>query len=176
MVATTGAQLLPSEALHALRTKLLPVATVLTPNVPEASLLLGDAGYGHFAIDGIGDLETIARTVQSLGPEWVLVKGGHSPFRKDGAAAKSDREKQVIVDVLTNGDQTFRIETPYLQSRNTHGTGCSLACESSVPALQASSEDLRSHAFCSGHSVQPCEGARRSESCDCCVQICRSWY
>ena len=131
MVATTGASLLPSEALKALRTSLLPLTTVLTPNAPEARLLLADAGYGHITIDSIADLETIAKTVQSLGPEWVLVKGGHCPFRRDGAAAKTAEEKQIVVDVLYGHGRAVHIETPYQESRNTHGTGCSLACKPS---------------------------------------------
>ncbi|KAH8879839.1 hypothetical protein GQ53DRAFT_755594 [Thozetella sp. PMI_491] len=140
MVATTGAQLLPPAALHALRTKILPQTTILTPNVPEARLILGDAGYGHLAIESVGDLETIAHTIQGLGPEWVLVKGGHCPFRTDGAAALSEREKQLVVDVLVSRDQTIRFESPYLESRNTHGTGCSLA--SAIASGVARGDDI----------------------------------
>ncbi len=133
MVATTGAQLLPSDALHALRTRLLPQTTILTPNLPEARLLLSESGRGEFAVESISDLETMAHAVRELGPRWVLVKGGHCPFRTDGVAAKTDEEKQIVVDVLVGPDETIRIQTPYQLSRNTHGTGCSLACTS--PAI-----------------------------------------
>jgi len=109
---------------------------MLTPNIPEARLLLADAGYGHVSVENVADLEIIARAVHALGPKWVLVKGGHCPFRKDGGLAKVPVEREVVVDVLFGGEgegQVFRIETPYHESRNTHGTGCSLACTSPTP-------------------------------------------
>ncbi|KAL2262115.1 hypothetical protein VTK26DRAFT_2440 [Humicola hyalothermophila] len=146
MIATTGARLLPAEAVDMLRTRLLPRATVLTPNVPEACQLLG--GYGDEpdrnlgdAVENVDDLETMARAVRRLGPKWVLVKGGHCPFRRDGRAAKTEEEREVVVDVLVGSGElgggevaggeeevvAVRVETPYCSSRNTHGTGCSLA-------------------------------------------------
>ncbi|KAK0623644.1 Phosphomethylpyrimidine kinase-domain-containing protein [Immersiella caudata] len=127
MVATSGSQLLPSEALDALRTKLLPMATVLTPNLPEARLLLADSGHAFIPVEKVSDLEDIAQLVRNAGPKWVLVKGGHCPFRRDGVIAKSPEEKEIVVDVLCGADEVVRIETPYHESRNTHGTGCSLA-------------------------------------------------
>lgn len=140
MIATTGAELLPSEALRELRERLIPRATVLTPNIPEARLILSDAGRsvggvgdGDHPPRGIEDLEAMALALHGLGPEWVLVKGGHAPLRRgDYAAARTDEERQIVVDVLCGGDkkEILRIETDYQVSRNTHGTGCSLACES----------------------------------------------
>ncbi|KAK0723019.1 Phosphomethylpyrimidine kinase-domain-containing protein [Lasiosphaeria miniovina] len=127
VIATAGAQLLPSAALCTLRTQLLPQATVLTPNLPEARLLLADAGYGHVPLESIDDLEAIANAVYSLGPKWVLVKGGHCPFRKGGGVARTTEERELVVDVLVGEGRTVRIETPYQESRHTHGTGCSLA-------------------------------------------------
>lgn len=162
MIATTGAALLPSSALRALRGRLFPLATVVTPNVPEARLLLKDAweergdgddghcgGGGEFSVESVEDLERMARALWLLGhgeaaskggPQWVLVKGGHTPFRRrDYRVANTDEEKQVVVDVLLGreeeggGDVTVvRIETAWMDSRNTHGTGCSLACELSL--------------------------------------------
>jgi len=132
MVATSGSRLLPAEAVRVLREKLLPKATVLTPNLPEAVLLLEDAGWlGRREVRGLGDLEEIARAVRELGPEWVLVKGGHCPLRRDGVVARADNEREAVVDVLCGGPEetVIRFETPYHDSRNTHGTGCSLACE-----------------------------------------------
>ena len=134
MVATTGAELLPSEALRELRERLLPRATVLTPNIPEARLLLADAGLpGLLPDDGaisVANLEAAGSALLSLGPEWVLVKGGHAPLRRgDLAAATTDAEKDVVVDVLCGKGGCVRIETEFQASRNTHGTGCSLACE-----------------------------------------------
>jgi len=119
MVATTGAELLPPDAIAALRTRLLPQTKVLTPNLPEARLLLANAGYGHMAVDSVADLESVAKVVLSLGPAWVLVKGGHVPFRKDYSAAKTPDERQLVVDVLMSSEQTIRVETRYYHSRNT---------------------------------------------------------
>jgi hydroxymethylpyrimidine/phosphomethylpyrimidine kinase len=57
----------------------------------------------------------------------VLVKGGHVPFKKDGTIATTAAEKELVVDVLYGEGQTTRIVNAYQESRNTHGTGCSLA-------------------------------------------------
>ncbi|KAK4186626.1 putative hydroxymethylpyrimidine/phosphomethylpyrimidine kinase 2 [Podospora australis] len=134
MVATSGSALLPSTSLALLRSRLLPLATILTPNLPEARLLLADAGYGHIPVEKVEDLETVAKAVQSLGPKWVLIKGGHCPFTKEGEIAdeaeeNGGKEKEIVVDVLYGGDdkEVVKIETPYHDSRHTHGTGCSLA-------------------------------------------------
>ncbi|KAI0435217.1 Rapamycin-insensitive companion of mTOR, N-term-domain-containing protein [Xylaria sp. FL1042] len=129
MVATTGAELLPAKAVHELRTLLLPLTFILTPNIPEAKLLLANSGdEAGGDIRRPEDLEDLARKLRALGPRWVLVKGGHVPFTRDGMAATSDLEREIVVDVLLGpeGDVT-RFESPYVDSRNTHGTGCSLA-------------------------------------------------
>ncbi|KAI1310925.1 Rapamycin-insensitive companion of mTOR, N-term-domain-containing protein [Xylaria venustula] len=149
MVATTGAELLPAKAVTELRTLLLPLTFIVTPNVPEAKLLLANSNGGGKgeAEESVGDvrrpedLEDLARKLRALGPRWVLVKGGHVPFRRDGTAAvmstgeekgkEKEKEKErdlVVIDVLVgpDGDVT-RIETPLVESKNTHGTGCSLA-------------------------------------------------
>ncbi|KAI1432739.1 Phosphomethylpyrimidine kinase-domain-containing protein [Xylaria sp. CBS 124048] len=127
MIATTGAQLLPSEAIDDLRTLLLPVTFILTPNVPEAVLLLAN-GRQPEEIRLVEDLEELARGLQKLGPKWVLVKGGHVPFTKDGVAATTPEEREIVIDVLIGPEgNVTRIKSPYLETRNTHGTGCSLA-------------------------------------------------
>jgi hydroxymethylpyrimidine/phosphomethylpyrimidine kinase len=128
MVATTGAKLLPSDAVRELRTKLLPQTTVLTPNIPEARLIMVEAGLEDRAVANVNDLEVIGRAILSLGPQWVLVKGGHCPFREDGVVATTDDEKKIVVDVLCGAGETVKVETPYQNSKDTHGTGCSLAC------------------------------------------------
>lgn len=131
MIATTGAQLLPSESIDVLRARLLPLATVLTPNVPEACHLLGHDDT--LAVQTADDLEKMAREVRKLGPKWVLVKGGHCPFTKDGRVAGTEGEREVVVDVLVGAEEeaevVVRVETPYCRTKHTHGTGCSLACE-----------------------------------------------
>ncbi|KAI0014047.1 Phosphomethylpyrimidine kinase-domain-containing protein [Xylariaceae sp. FL0662B] len=127
MVATTGAQLLPTKAVTELRELLLPQTFILTPNIPEAQLLLSNGGEKAVDIQHVEDMEIIAQKLLGLGPKWVLVKGGHTPFRKDGTVAKTAEEKELIIDVLLGEGKVTRIESDYLESRNTHGTGCSLA-------------------------------------------------
>jgi hydroxymethylpyrimidine/phosphomethylpyrimidine kinase len=145
MIATTGARLLPPEALSVLHTRLLPLATIVTPNVPEALLLLNGPGAAVNAQQGanpvldavrkVDNLETLARAIRKFGPKWVLVKGGHCPFTRDGVVAEAEAERELVVDVLVGEDEgtgrevVVRVETGYCASRHTHGTGCSLACE-----------------------------------------------
>ncbi|KAK4146900.1 Phosphomethylpyrimidine kinase-domain-containing protein [Dichotomopilus funicola] len=144
MIATTGAQLLPPEALQALHTRLLPLATIVTPNVPEALLLLRNVNANtqnsslspDYSIKTVEDLETAARAIRALGPPWVLVKGGHCPFRADGRVADMEGlgdDGVKVVDVLVGEDPKMgeeivvQLETEYCASKDTHGTGCSLA-------------------------------------------------
>ncbi|CAF9932375.1 MAG: hypothetical protein ALECFALPRED_005278 [Alectoria fallacina] len=128
MVATSGAQLLPNEAVQNLRMNLLPLTTILTPNIPEARLLLQNAGSEIPEINSLDDIVNIARVIQSLGPRYVLIKGGHLPLTKDGHLSKEEAERHSIVDVLYDGREATIYKTGYLSSNNTHGTGCSLAC------------------------------------------------
>lgn len=133
MVATSGAELLRREAVQELISGLLPCATVLTPNVPEARLLLSEAGQSPPEVRTVEDLATIGRAARSLGPEWVLVKGGHTPMTSERQIAEKEDEMALVVDVLCGpGDTVVKLETPYQGTRNTHGTGCSLACESLI--------------------------------------------
>ena len=129
MVATSGAQLLPNEAVRNLRMTLLPLTTVLTPNVPEARLLLENAGMTVPDVNSLDDLVEIAKLVRSLGPHYVLVKGGHLPLGEDGRISKTQANCRTVVDVLFDGFKTLVYETNYVPSKNTHGTGCSLACK-----------------------------------------------
>lgn len=137
MVSTSGGALLPKDAIKAVTGLLVPHATVLTPNMPEAKLLAGlvEGTEDLGEISCVEDLEKMAARIQSLGPKWVLLKGGHLPLTKDFAVAKAGeegREPAVVVDVLYGEGKARRIESPYQDSKNTHGTGCSLACKSGV--------------------------------------------
>ena len=128
MISTSGSRLLPQEAVRELREQILPITTVLTPNVPEAKLLLSNAGKNVQDPNNVNDLIDYAKILQSLGPKYVLVKGGHLPFKRDGNVAKMDAERHSVVDILYGEGKVTRIETLYQNSKNTHGTGCSLAC------------------------------------------------
>lgn len=129
MVATTGAVLMPPKAV-ADYCKLARQAYILTPNLPELKLLLG-IGEDK-PIKTVADLERLARQAcDELGATWVLAKGGHIPFRNDFTTATTIEDREIIVNVLAGPDgQLLRILSPYQESKNTHGTGCSLACES----------------------------------------------
>ncbi|OAA41030.1 Phosphomethylpyrimidine kinase type-1 [Metarhizium rileyi] len=144
MVSTSGAQLLPQEAVRGLSNHLFPLTTVLTPNIPEAVLILGENGNPALAkrqICSVADIESVGRHIQALGPEWVLVKGGHLPFRSDMTVAETEDEKHVVVDILVGpGGKVFRVQSPYQATSSTHGTGCSLA--SSIAAGIAKGMDV----------------------------------
>ena len=130
MISTSGSALLPHASIKRLRAELLPLTTVLTPNVPEALYLLKDAGIEHEEPTCVSDMAVLAKRIQEMGPKWVLVKGGHSPFKKDGTFATTEEERAMVVDVLFGEGQVHQVVSNYQQSENTHGTGCSLACKS----------------------------------------------
>ena len=109
MVAKGGSRLLEPSAERALAGELIPMAALLTPNVPEAEALSGER------ITDEAKLLYVASRLLLLGPGAVLLKGGH---------LEGDR----VVDYLVTADGTVdRFESPRLRSRSTHGTGCTLA-------------------------------------------------
>jgi hydroxymethylpyrimidine/phosphomethylpyrimidine kinase len=109
MIAKGGASLLQIEAVQALRSELLPLAAVVTPNLPEACALLGLPG-----IDSIDAMIDAARQLHTLGPRFVLLKGGHL-------------EGDEAVDVLFDGSEAALFRSPRINTRHTHGTGCTTA-------------------------------------------------
>jgi len=109
MVAKGGARLMDKGAHDALVLRLLPLASLVTPNVPEAEILTG------MTIKTPRDLERAADALLGLGPSAGLMKGGHL-------------EGDTVVDVLRTADGAdHRFEGPRIVSRSTHGTGCTLA-------------------------------------------------
>ena len=127
MVATSGARLLPEDAVQTLCDDLLPVTSLLTPNIPEAMLILKKADRPSGEVDNLEDLKRLAKAVSDLGPSHVLIKGGHCPLDKDLKVAKDDASKTYVVNVLYSEASYHVFQAPYQKSRNTHGTGCSLA-------------------------------------------------
>ncbi len=105
MVAKGGAKLLDDSALNALRERLLPLAALITPNLPEAEALLGRP---------VADSREAARALHALGTRAVLVKGGH-------------QEGPVVTDALAHTGKVELFEMPRIETRHTHGTGCTLA-------------------------------------------------
>ncbi|MFD6340207.1 bifunctional hydroxymethylpyrimidine kinase/phosphomethylpyrimidine kinase [Streptomyces sp. NPDC060131] len=106
-VSKHGDPLLAASALDGVRTKLLPVATVATPNLDEVAQLTG------VRVEDETGLRRAARAVLEFGPRWALIKGGHLP----GDA----------VDLLTDGSEEHWLRAPRHDNRHTHGTGCTYA-------------------------------------------------
>ncbi|KAL1885723.1 trifunctional hydroxymethylpyrimidine kinase/phosphomethylpyrimidine kinase/thiaminase [Paecilomyces lecythidis] len=140
MVSTSGSQLLPQDAVEGLRTKLLPLTTVVTPNIPEAKLLLKDAGVDYEDPQNVEGMIKLAKQIRKLGPKCVLIKGGHLPLTKERKTAHNSEEASIVIDILYDGEKVTLFETDFLVSKNTHGTGCSLA--SAISANLASGKDL----------------------------------
>ncbi|KUJ64617.1 hydroxymethylpyrimidine/phosphomethylpyrimidine kinase [Streptomyces albus subsp. albus] len=107
-VSKHGDPLLAAEALDAVRAKLLPTATVATPNLDEVAQLTG------VTVTEEADLRRAADAILEFGPRWALIKGGHLP----GGQA---------VDLLTDGTREHWLRAPRHDNRHTHGTGCTLA-------------------------------------------------
>jgi len=109
MVATSGDPLLAAEAIEVLRSKLIPCASVITPNLPEAAALLDEpVALSEAAIENQG------RRLLAMGCRAVLIKGGH------GQGAES-------TDYLIDANGTVALSAPRIATKNTHGTGCSLS-------------------------------------------------
>ncbi|KAI7970405.1 hypothetical protein EIK77_006250 [Talaromyces pinophilus] len=150
MISTSGSQLLPQDAIQHVRTNLLPLTTVLTPNIPEAKLLLENAGGSPVSEpQNVNEMIELAKKVQRLGAKAVLLKGGHLPFTSERVRANSTEEARIVIDVLysaadvENGEEEVLMltETEFSRSKNTHGTGCSLA--SAIAANLAKGNDLK---------------------------------
>jgi hydroxymethylpyrimidine/phosphomethylpyrimidine kinase len=109
MIAASGDPLLRDEAVSTLREKLIPMASVVTPNLPEAARLL-ERPVG----EGRADMLAAAEALLAMGPGSVLVKGGH------GSGAES-------ADFFYDGSEPLWLTAPRHETRNTHGTGCTLS-------------------------------------------------
>ena len=107
MIAKSRASLLDAAAVESLKTLLIPHATVLTPNLPEAEALTG------LTINSVGAMRRAAKELRELGPAAVVIKGGHL----DGPA----------VDVLSVGEETVELSERRIDTHHTHGTGCTFS-------------------------------------------------
>jgi hydroxymethylpyrimidine/phosphomethylpyrimidine kinase len=122
MVATSGDRLLNAGAVEALRSELVPVASIITPNLPEAAALLNEAVATDAAM-----IEKQGKRLLAMGCPAVLIKGGH------GEGSES-------IDYLIRADGVVALPAPRVATKNTHGTGCSLS--SAIAAGLAKSEPL----------------------------------
>ncbi len=108
MVARSGDRLLRQDAVQAMRQKLVPLAYVLTPNLPEAEDLLGRE------LRSDDDIREAARELHAMGARNVVIKGGH-------------REGDTVTDVLFDGEAFHDFSGPRIDTTSTHGTGCTFA-------------------------------------------------
>jgi hydroxymethylpyrimidine kinase/phosphomethylpyrimidine kinase len=110
MVSTSGHDLIGDEAFQVLKTRLLPVARVVTPNIPEAERLVG------FSIESEADMRRAAESIRAIGARAVLVKGGHRAI------------EQQAVDVLLDENGRFvEFRNEYIDVGEIHGSGCTLS-------------------------------------------------
>lgn len=107
MVAKGGDHLLEPEAVEALRTTLLPLALVVTPNLPEAEVLSG------LRVQTLEEMYAAARAIHALGPRYVVIKGGHASGKP--------------VDVCFDGERFLELSAERVQTPHTHGTGCTFS-------------------------------------------------
>lgn len=110
MVSTSGDVLAGPSILSTFREELLPMANIVTPNIKEASALLGG-----IRLETVADMRNAAELLHALGPRNVLVKGGDLPDSLDA------------VDIFFNGEHFYELRSSRIKTRNTHGTGCTLA-------------------------------------------------
>jgi len=108
MVAKSGALLLDESAVHVMRSELLPCALVVTPNLPEAAVLSG------LAVASLDDARHAARKIHEMGAGAVVIKGGHA-------------DRDPLIDLFFDGERFVELATPRIETRNTHGTGCTFA-------------------------------------------------
>lgn len=147
MISKSGYNLLQPEAQKALIDLLLPMATLITPNLPEAEVIVG------YKIDTLDLMQQAARDLHTLGCTYVLVKGGHL---EDDAT-----------DILFDGERFFFLHVKRLETKNTHGTGCTLSSaiaanlakgmcvKTAVEEAKAYITEAITHGFALGKGVGP---------------------
>ena len=147
MISKSGYYLLKPDAVEAMVTFLLPLATILTPNIPEAEEIAG------IKITSLKTMEEAARIIFGLGPKYVLIKGGHL---EDDAT-----------DILFDGENFQYFTSPRFATKNTHGTGCTLSSAiaanlargyDAYEAISRGKEYITTaikHSFPIGHGVGP---------------------
>jgi len=152
MIAKSGDQLLEAGAIRELRDSLLPLATVLTPNLPEAGVLLESS-----PADNVRDMrraaERLRRLLSDAHPRWVFLKGGHLPGND-------------VIDLLHDGDQMIELPGRRIDTPNTHGTGCTLSAAlaallpqcADLPQAARRAKDYLQRAIAQAHTLQVGQG------------------
>ena len=109
MIAKSGDPLLSESARQIVKQKLIPLATVVTPNLFEAEAML------NMKIKTIEDIKTAARELKKTGCKWIVIKGGHLQNEKEA------------IDVIFDGQKFHLLKSPRFETKNTHGTGCTFS-------------------------------------------------
>ncbi|MDU2066285.1 MAG: bifunctional hydroxymethylpyrimidine kinase/phosphomethylpyrimidine kinase [Sporomusaceae bacterium] len=147
MISKSGYHLLQPEAAHTLITELLPLATIVTPNIPEAEEITG------LTIHTVADMKEAAVVIHKLGPRYVLLKGGHL--------------ETAATDILFDGEVFTHFDAPRIPTKNTHGTGCTLSsalaanlakglsAKEAVAVSKAYIQTAIEHSFAIGKGVGP---------------------
>ena len=123
MVAQSGDKLLQDDAIEAIKTHLMPLADVVTPNIPEAAVLCG------MQLTQWSDIESAAETLAKYGSRSILIKGGHG-----------DERKSTDLLFLAGEGRFVSLETDRIETRNNHGTGCTLS--SAIASYMAKGSDV----------------------------------
>ncbi|WP_312094410.1 bifunctional hydroxymethylpyrimidine kinase/phosphomethylpyrimidine kinase [Niallia sp.] len=122
MIAKGGANLLQQEATESMKKKLLPLATVLTPNIPEAEVLTG------MTIRNMEERKEAAKILSAMGVSYVIIKGGHG-------------EEEESVDLLYDGSSYSSLLAERIPTKNTHGTGCTFSAVITAALAKGASID-----------------------------------
>jgi len=126
MIAKGGDRLLREDAVAAIKAHLLKLAEIVTPNIPEAEVLTGAS------IRTLADMRAAARRIRALGPRVVVVKGGHMDAADAGG---------LVIDAVCTSSSEFELRGPRLQTRHTHGTGCTFAAAAAAFLAQDQAAD-----------------------------------
>lgn len=122
MIAKGGAPLLKNEAIGALIKYLLPLATIVTPNIPEAEALTG------LRIHNLEDRKNAAKRIRDIGSKYVVIKGGHT-------------DENESIDLLYDGEEFTSFTSERIDTKHTHGTGCTFAA--AITAELAKGKELK---------------------------------
>jgi hydroxymethylpyrimidine/phosphomethylpyrimidine kinase len=135
MIAESGHRLIDPDAIETLKRRLIPLALVVTPNVPEAEALAG------IAIRGVDDLKAAGEAIHAFGPPYVLMKGGHMPGKE-------------AIDYLFDGNAWMEFAGERLVTKSTHGTGCTYAA--AIAAHLAKGKHIQTAVADSKHYLTEC--------------------
>jgi hydroxymethylpyrimidine/phosphomethylpyrimidine kinase len=122
MISKAGSALLESDAIEALISLILPLATLVTPNLHEAAAMTGTG-----EITTLAEMAAAVETIRAFGPRAVLIKGGHLPAEEEA------------VDLFYDGSSTIEFRQPRLEQRHTHGTGCTFSAAITAHLARGSS-------------------------------------